>query len=314
MIVVLAGGVGAAKFLRGLVQVIDPRNVTIIGNTGDDVDFYGLRISPDLDILLYTLAGLADPQRGWGIEGDTFHCLDQISRYGEETWFQLGDRDLAIHIERTHLLHEGWSLSQVTDHLREALQVLPKILPMSDQRVTTHIATPDGSMHFQEYLVKRRAVDGVLSVSYQNAENARPAPAVLETLEQAVGIVIAPSNPVASIGPILSVPGIGEALRRAQARAAKTVAISPIVGGVTLKGPADKFLRALGFEVSPYGVARFYLSRDLQLDALVIDTVDAPQKNKIKALGIKTPVTDTIMKGPREAKALAECVVKELQV
>ena len=216
-IVCLAGGVGAAKFLRGLAEVVEPERITAIVNTGDDVEMHGLHVSPDLDIVMYTLAGIVDEEKGWGVEGDTFYCLEMLGRYGQETWFKLGDRDLATHILRTMWLRQGLGLSEITRRLRERLGVKVEIVPMTNDRVETRVVTDAGDLSFQEYLVKRGARDRVLDVYFKGIEGARPAPGVLERMGEADAIIVCPSNPVVSIGPILSVRGVRDALREAEA-------------------------------------------------------------------------------------------------
>ena len=290
MITTLAGGVGAARFLQGLVHVVPPEEIVTIVNTGDDIEFYGLHISPDVDIVTYTLAGIVDEEKGWGIRGDTFNCLDMLRKYGYETWFMLGDKDLATHIHRTLLLKSGLKLSEVTEKIRKALGVKVKIIPMTNDKVQTKIVTNVGEMHFQEYLVKRKAQDPVLDVKFEGIERAEPAPGVIEAILNADGIIICPSNPIVSIGPILSIKGVKEALKKTKA---KIVAISPIVGGAPIKGPADKLMRGLGIEVSALGVAKIY--RNL-LDMLIIDNIDRDLKPKIEEIGVKVHVTNTIMK------------------
>src|SRR5579864_2467540 len=269
MIVVLSGGVGAARFLQGLVQVVPQERLTVIGNTGDDRDFYGLRVSPDLDIVMYTLAGIVDETHGWGIRDDTYHAMQQLTAYGNDDWFKLGDRDLATHIHRTNRLRHGKTLSEVTEELRQSFGLGLRVLPMSDQLVQTHIKTPIGLLHFQEYMVKRRCADEVQDVVFIGASDARPAPAVLDAIRDAEAILLAPSNPIVSIGSILSVPGIHNALHEASGM---VVAVSPIIAGSPIKGPADKLMRGLGIEVSAVGVARCY--RDF-LDVMVIDEQDS---------------------------------------
>jgi LPPG:FO 2-phospho-L-lactate transferase len=306
MITVLAGGVGAAKFLQGLVEVVDPREVIIIGNTGDDIDLHGLHISPDLDIVTYTLAGLHHADQGWGIRGDTFHTLEMLGRYGHSTWFNLGDYDLATHIHRSARLRHGWSLSAITDEIRQALGVVPLILPMTDQRTETKIVTDEGVLHFQEYLVQRRTEPAVRGVVYEGIEVARPAPGVCEAIHKADGIIIPPSNPIVSIGTILAVPGVHQALA---ARRGRVVAVSPIVQGATLKGPADKLMVALGYEASALGVARYY---DTLLDAFVLDTLDQPLEEPVRRLNIRVRALNTIMSGPAERQTLAKAVVEML--
>ncbi len=304
MIVVLAGGVGAARFLQGLVQVVPQENLTVIVNTGDDRDFYGLHVSPDLDIVMYTLAGLVDEAHGWGIRKDTYNTMQQLTNYGNEDWFMLGDRDLATHIHRTNLLRQGKSLSEITDELRKQLGLALRILPMSDQEVSTHIQTPVGLLHFQEYMVKRRCADAVLDVVFVGASDLRPAPGVLDAIKDAEAILIAPSNPIVSIGSILAIPGIHDALHEASGM---IVAISPIVGGAPIKGPADKLMHGLKMEVSPAGVARCY--RDF-LDVMVIDQQDEHLLGAIEDLGIPAIATNTIMHDGAAKKALAQKVLE----
>ena len=304
MIVVLAGGVGAARFLQGLVQVVPQQRLTVIVNTGDDRDFYGLHVSPDLDIVMYTLAGIVDEKNGWGIRDDTYHTMQQLTRYGNEDWFLLGDRDLATHIHRTNLLRQGKTLSEVIEGLRKNLGMELRILPMSDQPIATHIQTPVGLMHFQEYMVKRHCTDEVQDVVFVGASAARPAPGVLDAIKDAEAILIAPSNPIVSIGSILAVPGIHDALHETSGM---VVAVSPIVGGAPIKGPADKLMRGLGMDVSAVGVARCY--RDF-LDVMVIDEQDAQLISKIEDLGIPTVTTNTIMRDNAAKVALAKSVLQ----
>jgi len=299
MIVTLAGGVGAARFLEGLVRVVPPEDVVAIVNTGDDFELHGLYISPDLDIVTCTLAGVINPEQGWGIAGDTLACMEWLGRLGVPTWFSLGDRDLALHIRRTALLRAGRTLAEVADQFRQALGVAARILPMSNQPVPTHVITSAGEIHFEEYFVQRRAEDEVLGVRFVGVEQARPAPGVLEAIHAAEAVLIAPSNPIVSVGTILAVPGVRAAL---QETAAPVIAVSPIVGGAALKGPAGPLMQAMGFEVSARGVAACY--RDLA-DVLVIDEVDAALAGDIRALGLQVVVTDTIMRGPAEKRALA---------
>ncbi|MGH9709539.1 MAG: 2-phospho-L-lactate transferase, partial [Candidatus Acidiferrales bacterium] len=280
-IVALAGGIGASKFLLGLKSAMDPRDLTIIVNTGDDIVLHGLAISPDLDIVTYTLAGVVNPETGWGFASETFRALHQLSQYGHPNWFNLGDQDLATHIHRTAMIRSGASLSEATESIRRALGVQAKILPMSDQPVPTMIDTSDGRLNFQEYLVQRRAEPVVLGISFEGVERAHPAPGVIESLEHAVAIVICPSNPLISIGPILAVPGIRDMLRK---RRENVVAICPIVAGRSLKGPSDRMLAQLGFDVSASGVARMY--QDI-CATFVIDPVDADERTVIESLDMK---------------------------
>ena len=304
MIVALAGGVGAARFLDGLVRVIPPTEVFVIGNTGDDADIHGLHISPDLDTVAYTLAGLANPVQGWGLRGDTFHNLAALRQLGAETWFQLGDRDLATHIFRTERLRAGAKLSDVTREISAALGVKPTIVPMSDDPVRTLVQTGAGLLEFQDYFVRRHTRDAVREVCFHGAERAKPAAGVLNAITHADAVVICPSNPIISIGPILAVPGVRRALERRQG---PTVAISPIVGGRALKGPAARMMRGLKMSASALGVARFY--RGLA-NVFVLDKEDATQAAKVESLGMQVIVTDTIMSGLAKKKALARTVME----
>ncbi len=303
MIVVLAGGVGAARFLQGLVQVVPQDRLTVIVNTGDDRDFYGLHVSPDLDIVMYTLSCIVDEAQGWGIRGDTYNTMQQLTAYGNEDWFMLGDRDLATHIHRTKLLREGKTLSEVTDDLRQHFGLALRILPMSDQPVQTHIKTPAGLLHFEEYMVKRRCSDEVQDVVFVGASEAKPAPGVLDALKDAEAILIAPSNPIVSIGSILAVPGVHDILHEASGM---VVAVSPIVGGAPIKGPADKLMSGLGMEVSAAGVARCY--RDF-LDVMVIDEQDAHLLERVEDLGIPAIAANTIMRDATSKATLARTVL-----
>lgn len=304
MIVVLAGGVGAARFLQGLVQVVPQQRITVIGNTGDDRDFYGLHVSPDLDIVTYTLAGVVDETHGWGIRNDTFNTMQQLTRLGNEDWFLLGDRDLATHIHRTHMLRQGKTLSEITDDLCRKFGLELRLLPMSDDPVATHVQTPVGLLHFQEYMVQRHCEDEVQDVVFIGASDAKPAPGVLDAIKDAEAILLAPSNPIVSIGSILSVPGIHDALHEASGM---VVAVSPIIGGAPIKGPADKLMRGLGMEVSALGVARCY--RDF-LDVMVIDERDARLVSEIEDLGIPAVATNTIMRDDVAKAALARSVLQ----
>jgi LPPG:FO 2-phospho-L-lactate transferase len=304
MITALAGGVGASKFLDGLSRATAPEDISIIVNTGDDIELFGLYIAPDLDIVTYTLAGLVNPETGWGVAGDTFNCLDQLAGYGGERWFNLGDRDLATHIHRTALLRQGSSLSEVAERVRTALGVRSRLLPMTDAHVPTTIITDEGPLHFQEYLVKRRAQVAVRGIRFEDVEAARPAPGVAEAISGAEAVIICPSNPLISIGPILAVPGVRELLKETRARVA---AISPVVGGASLKGPTDRMLADLGFEVSAAQVARLYA--DL-IDVYILDHQDAGAREEVEQLGVKVVVTQTVMSGPAEKLALAQATLK----
>lgn len=302
-ITALAGGVGASKLLLGLYQEMDPEALTIIVNTGDDVVLHGLKISPDLDIVTYTLAGIVDAEKGWGIRGETFHALKRLAAYGRPDWFNLGDRDLATHIHRSALLEEGRTLSEAAESIRVALGVKAKILPVTDNPVPTIIETNEGAMHFQKYLVKRRAEPIVEGIRFTGVEQARPAPGVLEAIREAGRVIICPSNPLISIGPILAVPGVREELR---ARKDDVVAVCPIVGGKSLKGPSDKMLAQLGYEATASGVAKLYTDFS---GTFVIDPVDKGQAAAISALGISVAIMPTVMKTLVQKRKLASALL-----
>ena len=302
--VALAGGVGAAKFLRGLCRIVSPRNLFVIGNTGDDLELYGLHISPDLDIVMYTLAGVVDESKGWGIKNDTFHFLNMLRRLGIETWFRLGDRDLATHTIRTNLMMEGATLSQVTAQLCEKFGVKNKLVPMTDQKVRTKIVSGNQIIDFQDYFVRNKTKNEVTNVLFEGAAEARPAPGIIEALSQADRIIVCPSNPILSIGPMLAIP---EIRREISKRKADTVAISPIIAGKTLKGPADKILLSMGYGASVEGVAKYY--RGL-IDRIIIDQVDARQEARIERLGLKVTVSDTVMKCLEDSIDLARVALK----
>jgi LPPG:FO 2-phospho-L-lactate transferase len=304
MIVALAGGVGGAKLAHGLYQVLPPGDLAVIVNTADDVDLFGLRISPDADTVMYTLAGLANPETGWGIAGDTWNALEMLGRYGHDTWFGLGDRDLATHISRTAWLRAGRSLTEVAHTLTTALGIRAALLPMCDQPVATHVDTPVGRLPFQDYFVRRHHSDAVHGVILEGIEAATITPAIRQSLQQASAIVFCPSNPIVSIGPILAVGGMRDAL---DAVARPKVAISPIVGGKALRGPADRMLSDLGYEASAYGVAQMYQGL---IDGYVIDTADAELEPRIAALGLRVLVTNTVMRSEDDRRDLAENVLR----
>jgi LPPG:FO 2-phospho-L-lactate transferase len=304
-IVALAGGVGAARFLSGLVRAVPPEQVTAIVNTGDDRLFYGVHVSPDVDIVSYTLADRVDRSRGYGLAGDTTHVIETLGSLGHETWFRLGDRDFAHCHHRTLRLAAGAGLAQIADELRRALGVATRILVMSEDPCATIVELRGGRrVHFEEYLARDGAPDEVEAVDLSAAAAARPGPGVLEAIASADAIVLCPSNPVVSIGPILAVPGVREGLRAARA---PVVAISPIIGGAPVKGPADRLLRGLGVEVSARGVAGLY--RDL-VRGYVLDQRDAGQAADVEALGLATRVVDTLMRTPEVATALARTVLE----
>jgi LPPG:FO 2-phospho-L-lactate transferase len=295
----LAGGVGGAKLAAGLQDVLQPGELTIVVNTADDFELWGLRICPDLDTVMYTLAGIANPQTGWGVQGESFGALDMLASYGEETWFKLGDRDLATHVLRTARLRAGETLTGITTNLSAALGVPSSILPMCDEPVATVLDTPDGPLEFQEYFVRRGQRDEVIGVDLRGIEGARPTDAVSRALAAADVVVLCPSNPVVSIGPILAVPGMQKAL--AASRAPK-IAVSPLVGGRALKGPADRMLDTLGYEVSATAVARIY---EALVDGMVVDGIDAGERGGIEALGMKVLITDAVMRDAGDRARLA---------
>lgn len=303
MIAALAGGVGGAKLAQGLQLALPPGEPTVVVNTADDFDLWGLRICPDLDTVLYTLAGLANPATGWGIAGDTFHALEAITRLGREPWFKLGDQDLATHVLRTERLRAGATLTDVAAEFAAALGVPARLLPMTDDPVATKVDTRAGRLDFQEYFVGRRQTDDVLGVVFAGAEAARLPDGVAAALREAELVVVCPSNPIVSVGPILAVPGLTTLLEEGDA---PVVAVSPIVGGKALKGPADRMLATLGHEVSAYGVAALYAGL---VDGMVIDGQDRELGPRIEALGMRVLVTQTIMGGAEERRRLAEEVV-----
>jgi LPPG:FO 2-phospho-L-lactate transferase len=307
-VVGLAGGVGAARFLDGLARVLAPERLVVIGNTGDDAEIHGLHVSPDLDTVTYTLAGLADRKRGWGIRGDSFRCLETLGRLGAETWFQLGDCDLATHVYRTERLRQGATLTEVTAEITRRLGVEAAIVPMSDDAVRTRICTSSGELEFQTYFVKRRARDSVAGLRFEGAGEAAPAPGVLEAITHAEAIIVCPSNPFISVGPILAVPGIREALRQVRDRVA---AVSPIVGGRALKGPAADMMRSLKMRCAAVEVACLY--KDFA-GTFVLDEVDRKQAAEVRAADVQPVVTNTIMSGRRERKSLARAVIRALGV
>ncbi len=283
-----------------------PSQVTIVSNVGDDAEFFGLYVSPDIDAVLYHLSGLADEERGFGLTGDTYAVLEALPRYGYDTWFKLGDRDLATCIARTHLLRRGKTLTEATAELADALVVPATILPVTNDRLRTMIRTDDEVLEFQEYFVKRRTEGHAREIIFDGVDEAAPSPGVIEAIREADGVIITPSNPLVSIGPPLAVAGVREALRETEARVA---AVSPIVGGRALKGPADRMLRDQGLESSAVSIARLY--EDF-LDVLVIDEADEALAPEIEALGVDVVVTDTIMKSMAKKSALARTVLAAL--
>ena len=303
MIVVLTGGTGGAKFVDGLRQVVSAKELTIIVNTGDDLDWWGLHVCPDLDSITYVLAGLLSKERGWGVKGDTFFCMQAMGELGQPIWFRVGDRDLAVHLLRLQLLSQGKTLTEATTEIAAKLGVQARILPMSNSRVETRVDTPAGELSFEEYFVQRWFQDPVNSVGFAGAAEAEPAPGVIDAIMSASVVLLAPSNPVTSIGPILAVPGTREALRDTQALVA---AVSPIVGGAAVSGPAGILMAAQGLPVSIAGVAQAY--QDF-LDVLIADVRDTRAAEELRQSGLRVHCTHTIMRSADEKAALARTVL-----
>jgi LPPG:FO 2-phospho-L-lactate transferase len=307
-VVCLAGGVGGAKLADGLAQVLQPGELTVVVNTGDDFERHSLAIWPDHDTVLYTLAGMADPAQGWGIEGESWHVMDQLASMGEATWFRLGDRDIATHLYRTDRLRRGVRPTEVALELAAALGVRSIVLPMTDQPVRTRVRTDEGWLDFQDYFVRLRQEPAVREVAYGGAQLAAATAEVEAAIAEAEAIVVAPSNPIVSIGPILAVPGVLEAIREVRERGVPSVGVSGIVGGKALRGPADKMLTSLGEESSALGVARRYAAAGV-LDGLVIDDQDSRHAPSIESLGLETLATATIMTDKASRGALANRVL-----
>ncbi|MFZ0284634.1 MAG: 2-phospho-L-lactate transferase [Terriglobales bacterium] len=303
MIVVLTGGTGGAKFVEGLRQAAPAQELTFVVNTGDDLQWWGLHVSPDLDSITYALSGLLSRERGWGVKGDTFFCLQAMGELAEPIWFHVGDRDLAVHLLRSKMLAEGKTLTAATTEICAKLGVQGRILPMSDSRVETRVDTPAGELSFQEYFVQRWYQDPVKSVRFSGAADAEPAPGVVDAILSAGAVIIAPSNPITSIGPILSVSGIRDALQKTEATVA---AVSPIVGGAAVSGPAGVLMAAQGFAVSIAGVAKAY--EDF-LDILIADLRDAEAAQQITRPGLRVHCTNTIMRNSEDKAKLARTVL-----
>ena len=298
-IVAIAGGVGGAKLALGLTRVLAPAHLTIVVNTGDDETFHGLHVSPDLDTVTYALAGLTNEETGWGLAGDSFRTLEALERLGGETWFRLGDLDMATHLRRTELLAGGASLSEATAAIASSLGVAHAIVPMTDDPVRTVAVTDEGELAFQAYFVKRSCEPRIRSVRFDGCDAARPSPGFIGAIRSADAIVFCPSNPIVSIGPVLALPGVQDAI---ETFTGPRIAVSPIVGGRALKGPAAKMMAELGEEVSSVGVARRLIS---VCDTLVVDTEDAAQAENIEALGMHALVTSTVMVGDADKERLA---------
>ena len=293
-VVCLAGGVGGAKLAEGLQQALAPGELTVIVNTGDDLERHGLLISPDHDTVLYTLAGIADPAQGWGVAGESWQVMDQLARLGDDTWFRLGDRDIATHLFRTARLRAGARPTEVALELARALGVQSRILPMSDGLIRTRVRTAGGWLDFQDYFVRLHQEPEVYEVRFDGAAESAATPEIVEAICAAETIVIAPSNPVVSIGPIIAVPGLLAEIAAARKRGVPAVGVSGIVGGKALRGPADRMMAGLGLEASALGVARRYIAAGL-IDVFVVDNVDEALAPQIRALGVDVAVTDTVM-------------------
>lgn len=305
-VAMLAGGVGAAKFLQGLINLVSPEDLSCVVNTGDDIVLHGLHISPDLDIITYTLANIVDKQKGWGVHQDTFNCFEALRGLGSDEWFRLGDKDLATHLYRSELLTSGLSLSEATAVLCQRLGVRSRVFPMTNDKFQTWIRTDEGWMHFEEYYVRRGCRGEVRGVELRGAVTAKPSPGTLEALANADLVIVAPSNPIVSIGTILAVNGVRETL---QQRVKPVVAISPIVAGAPLKGPADRLMVYHGLEVSPKGVAELY--KDF-LDRLILDHADEELIDDITSMGIEVVATNTVMRTPEDKVRLAETALTAL--
>lgn len=306
-VTLLAGGTGGAKLAHGFQQVLDPGELTVIVNVADDAEMFGLHISPDLDTVLYTLAGVANPETGWGVAGDTWTALDSLGRYGEPSWFRVGDADLATHVRRTHLIGDGASLTDATRSMAEALGVPSRVLPATDDRLRTVIQTDAGDLAFQDYFVRLQQQPEVRGVRLEGLERAQPTPEVLYAIGTAGMLVIAPSNPVVSVEPILAVPGVRQAIVAAGRRGTPRVAVSPIVAGAALKGPADRMLESLGHEVSALGVARLYAGL---IKTFVLDEADADLAPRVEELGMQALVLPTVMRDDADRAALAGSLIR----
>lgn len=307
MITVLTGGTGGAKFVDGLRQAVPPEELTIIVNTGDDLLWWGLYVSPDIDSITYVLSGLLSRERGWGVKGDTFYCLQAMGQLGQPIWFHTGDRDLAVHVLRSKLLAEGKTLSEVTAEICDKLGVKARILPMSDSRVETRVGTPVGELSFEEYFVQRWYQDPVESIRLAGAADAEPAPGVVDAILSSDIVLVAPSNPVTSIGPILAVPGVRDALQRTPG---KIAAVSPIIAGEAVAGPAGILMASQGLDVSVAGVAEAY--HDF-LDMLVIDDRDEQSADELRQSGLRVHVTNTLMRTAEDKAELANSVLSAIR-
>jgi|TARA_B100002003_G_scaffold9372_3_gene8160 LPPG:FO 2-phospho-L-lactate transferase len=302
MLAVLAGGTGSAKLVRGLAKTVTD-NITIIVNVGDNIKLHGLHICPDIDTILYTLSDQLNSGQGWGIKDDTYNFLHQVSKYGYDDWFKLGDKDLALHLVRTNLLNAGWTLSEATHVIAKRMDIAQTVLPASNDHVETLIDTPQGEMHLQEFWVKLKGKPDVVGVKYVGSKKSQPAPNVVNTILEAEKVIICPANPVSSIGPMTHILGIKEALIRARDR---VVAISPIICDNPVSGPADKFLRSIGVDVSPKGITELYSSF---VSKMIIDENDKAMITDIEKIGVKVSVTDIMMRTGDDEQKLAKFVI-----
>ena len=306
MIVVFTGGTGGSKLVHGLQEVVAGNELTVVVNTGDDVEWWGLHVSPDIDSVLYELSGQLDFERGWGVENETFRCRQRMKRFGQPSWFSLGDLDLATHLTRTILLREGKSLSEATAELAAKLGVQARVLPMSDDRVSTMLETARGTLTFQEYFVRERYQVDVQAVRFEGAEDAQPAPGVLGAIESADAIIFAPSNPVTSLGPILAVPGIRAVLRRSSTPIA---AVSPIVGGAAVSGPTGALMQVMGWPTSLAGIAKAY--EDF-LNVLIADVSDEDEAQHLNGDRLHVVCTNTLMRSLADKRDLARFTLDSL--
>lgn len=305
MITALGGGVGAAKFLKGLSNIIPGKDLTVVINTGDDIDIYGFRVSPDIDTIIYRLAGRIDKDKGWGIQDETYNCLDSLSSLGYETWFKLGDNDLATQIFKRNLISQGCSQSEVTLQTSKLFGLDDiTLLPMTEDKVETWIETDIGELHFQEYYIKHNMEPDVFGINIKGIRDARPGTGVIDAIESSDLVIICPSNPIISIGPILKVKGVREALVNSSAQ---IIAISPLIGGKPLKGPADRLMKGLGLEVSTSEIVNLY--KDF-LNLMVLDSSDMEEEEKIKGIGIRTFVTDTLISNDIKSEELSKKIVE----
>ena len=300
---VLAGGVGAAKFIEGLANVIDPALLKIVINTSDDIELYGLQICPDIDIITYTLAGIVDKEKGWGFQDETFNCLKSLGQFYDFKWFNLGDRDLATHVYRTDLFNKGFSKAEITMRIAEKMGIKSHLIPMTNENVQTIITTDSEEMHFEEFFIRYKSRPRILDIKFQGIDKAKPVKGVLDYIEHAERVIICPSNPVVSIGTILTIPGIRKTLKDIKQ---KVIAISPIIEGATVKGPADKMMKYLGLEVSCVGVAHYY--KDI-IGHFIIDNKDCALRPIIKEMNINTYCFDTLMVSKEKKKELARFTI-----